>query len=473
MEKEVYKKWLATIANTRLVFNTTRELEAFYDVNAIHSNGILRCVPNTLQGVRSAFNDIMVEVYHQTEHNVELDDFMVRYEHTWEFYKEYLDRRSAPVKVAHELMAYCYAKKQDEVCAHIKKQRAEIYELAHNDSDIDIPLLILMLLKALPGFDSKAGDVTNFNETYFNVLKELRTFVQNGPLLSVLPAIRRAENLPAERKTRIMLAYYTAVILNTYTRYIDPEHIYQTSDYLKRQSVSLELDGYWTPTSNGTFMGSEVWEIQAAINDGTYFAYKLYRKDNVIYKERYIMFLSETDDERLQMYILHPESPARMIKGEPYLDKDQMWYLCDMPEDCPDNLTFMRAIRSESWSEKISLTRISDEEAEIIRKRNKNCRTKNPYADYEYTFIEGIAAITRNAIYIDAEAGSNRLYRVPRKGIFENVAFNDRVGLLTMKGINYIAFDELWLFIPVASDKYNEYGIECVNKEDINIFSDI
>ena len=49
-----YAEWLTAIVNTRLLFNTTEECEAFLDSGSIRSNGILRTCA-TPQKMRSAF----------------------------------------------------------------------------------------------------------------------------------------------------------------------------------------------------------------------------------------------------------------------------------------------------------------------------------------------------------------------------------------------------------------------------------
>ena len=87
---------------------------------------------------------------------------MQDYQLAWMFFRDNLRRRTYPEEVAMELLAYCYP-------PYIRKgtgaKKWAIYRQIV-DLDINVPLLLLMLLKVIPGFDSKDGDVEDMASQY-------------------------------------------------------------------------------------------------------------------------------------------------------------------------------------------------------------------------------------------------------------------------------------------------------------------
>jgi len=74
-----YLEWLNVIAKTRLIFNTSDELENYLDNHNITANGMKRIYP-TEQKLRSTFNDLYMYVRNVSDCSIKLDRFMKDYE---------------------------------------------------------------------------------------------------------------------------------------------------------------------------------------------------------------------------------------------------------------------------------------------------------------------------------------------------------------------------------------------------------
>lgn len=460
-EQEKYEEWLTTIANTRLIFNTIDELETFLDAPSIHNNGIKRCF-TTQRRMRSAFRDLLVEVEQMTDGTIHLDKVLVQYQEAWAFFRESLARRSDPFAVALELLRYCYPPYSE---TGLRKSKSVIFEQIV-EKGINIPFLILMLLKVVPGYDSKDGDVTDISHQYENVMTLLKKFTDGGELFSTLPVIIAAREEP--RKSRLMLLYHTTHILNTYESYAEQENLYDVSRNIKAIRVNLDIEGFWNE-SEGKPLYTSFWQIEDAMNEGSYFATH-WRKDadNNLTGIRYSMFLTEGIEGALVTYLLHPEAIKHRIKGQPYDDSDQVWYKSLMPEQCePETLALKRLIASSVWPLQINLTRVAEDETISLYKQwLSTCNIRRPFGHLEYEFHPGIYAITQEAIYI-ATGTDREYYKVPKSAVegFDRISIDDNVGIMTMNGHQYLAFDEFLLYIPITEKEMRRYGIEKVEGE--------
>ena len=241
-EYDKYEEWLITIANTRLIYNTMDELEDMLDNHSIHNNGIKRCFASSPK-MRAAFRDLKVEVSLMTDENVTLDRFLERYKKTWTFYKTYLSRRADPEKTAMEILCFCCPPYNKDGYG---KKKSSIYHRIVEE-DISIPILVMLLMKVLPGYDSKDGDVINMPQHYEIVMSLLEKYTNEGTMFSILPTITKARG--ELHKSRIMLYHYICEILNTFESYSDTSSLYDTSNNVKETLVNIDIEGIWNECS--------------------------------------------------------------------------------------------------------------------------------------------------------------------------------------------------------------------------------
>lgn len=458
-EHNKYEEWLTTIANTRLLFNTVEELENYLDNHSIHSNGIKRSIVGQAR-LRSVFRDLKIEAALMTDGIVNLDRMLLHYKSAWDFYKNNLSRRNDPSQIALELLRFCYNPYQS---AGLGKKKLAIFEEVTNQN-INVPFLILMLLKIIPGYDSKEGDVVNIAHQYEQAMELMERFSEGGTVFSILPSITKARG--EKNKTRFMLLYHLSQILDTYESFIDSENLYLTSSEMKASSIDLELDGYWNECE-GKLLYTDFWQIEHALNAGSYFATK-WHKDSTgtLIGTRYTIFLNEGQDGRLAMYMLHPESIRHRMKGKEYSDADHVWYVTDMPgTNQPNHLPFLRYMSSNVWNQNLHLTRVTDES--VMNQYDnwfKKCDVHKMFEELEYDFYPNIYAVTTNDIYVPTGT-DGEFYKIPRNAVdgFNQIQLNDNVGIMKMNGASYLAFDEMLIYIPTSKNSLKKYGIEKVN----------
>lgn len=455
-EKTKYEEWLTTLSNTRLIYNTMDELEEMLDNHAIHSNGIKRSLPSMAKQ-RSAFRDLKEEVKIMTDGHIELDQTLEEYREAWHFYKKHLSRRKHPEKIAENILSFAYPPHSGD---KLSDTQGDLYQ-SIIDQKLNVPILFLIVLKALPGYDSKEGDAFKMDLTFNQAMELLNNFTSEKTIFSSIPAILKAQE--EENKSRIMLIHHVTQILNIYESYAEEGGLYDISENIKASKVHLDIEGYWN-TCGGKLENTDFWFINEAANYGTYFASHCRKNaENQLTIVRYTIFLIEGDNGKLIVYVLHPESILHHMNGIQYQDKDHVWYVAEMPEcEHPDQLFLDRMMSSSVWNGKLHLTRCREEEViENYKRWEKNCETILPYAHVDYTFLITIYAITQNHIYIGTQQ-EGEYYKVPRNAIegLDRITLDDMVGIMEMGGVTYLAFDEVMIYIPTTKKELDRYGIE-------------
>lgn len=436
------------------------ELENMLDNFSIHNNGIKRGF-TSMQKMRSAYRDLKVEVELMTDGIVNLDRLLQHYLKAWNFFRDNLYRRTNPEQVAMKLLAFCYP---PYIRSGIGTKRAAVYQQVI-EQNINIPFLLLMLMKAVPGYDSKDGDANDMAMQFERVMALLQNFTGNDTEFSVQPAITLARE--ETNKSRLMLLFHVSQILDTYESYADTTNIYDTASDIKARHVNLDIVGYWNE-SGGKPDYTEFWQIEDALNYGSYFMTHWQKHaDNRLIGTRFTLFIVEGADGNLIYYMLHPKAIKRRMKGLAYKDDDQVWYKTEWLDDCPKELPLHRLMYSAAWKQNIHLTRCTDEKVvfQYDRWLKSRCQIVKQYQHLEYVFFPNLYAVTQTHLYIPSE-NEGEFYKVPRDAYdgFDRIQIDDNIGTMIMDGKTYLAFDELMLYIGTTKNELQKYKIERVNR---------
>ena len=188
-KKEVskYQEWLRVIANSRLIFNKLDELENYLDNHSIKDNGILRSY-NTEQKARAAFYDLYMYIEKATNGVLDLEITMKQYKKASDFYQKKLSRKKNPDKVAKDILKYFYPCWEEERYTQSMLNILEEIE----EKNIRIEILVLLLMKAWPSYESKDGDINNFDETFDSVIKLMDDFTKDTGYFESMPTISEA-----------------------------------------------------------------------------------------------------------------------------------------------------------------------------------------------------------------------------------------------------------------------------------------
>ncbi len=275
------------------------DLEAQLDNRSIRTNGIPRSF-GTPQKLRSAYRDLKEEVGNMTDGTMNLDYIMRDYRAASDFYCQNLSRRAYPEDVAASLLLYCYPPYRRQ---GLGAARTAVFQQVV-DRSINVPFLILMLLKAVPSYKSKSGDVVGYGGQFLNVISFIER-VTSGDVFDHFSAIRSAKEEP--NKTRLMLLHHVTKILNIYMLYSCNDFIYDASNDLKSSSVGLDIVGYWN-TDGGGLETTDFYRIEYALRCGYYFLVKCHKAGNRLEVSRFTMVVSESLSGNLIFNIIHPES---------------------------------------------------------------------------------------------------------------------------------------------------------------------
>ena len=458
-EQNLYEEWLTTIANTRLVFNTMEELEQFFDNRSIHNNGIKRCFV-TKQKLRSAYRDLKIEVENMTDGIVNLDRVLSHYQKAWYFYRDNLYRRANPEKIAFEILSYCFP---PYISEGIGGKKAALFKQIVKQ-DINVPFLIMMLMKVIPGYDSKDGDVIDMSRQYEQVILLMEKFVGGATYFNLLPIITRARE--ESHKTRLLLLFYVQQILDTYESYTDSDNLYDLANDIKESTVNLDIVGFWNECG-GKLLYTDFWQIEDALDYGTYFMTHWHKdSENKLTGIKYALFIMEGIDGNLIYYLLHPEAIKHRMSGLQYGDADHVWYQTEMLENTPLELPLQRLIFSGVWPLKINLTRCREDNVISTYEKwmNHDCQIVKPYQHLEYEFHPNLYAVTKTHLYIPSE-NEGEYFKVPKSSFdgFDRIQITDNVGTMVMNGKTYLAFDEFMLYIITSKSELKKYEIERVN----------
>ena len=458
-EEPKYLEWLNTIANSRLLFNTIGELEDYLDNHNIHTNGIKRCY-NTKQKARAVFYDLGNYAEKATNGGLDLEITMKQFKKASDFYQKKLSRKKNPDKVAKDILKYFYPCWEEE---RYTKSMLNILEEIE-EKNYSIPILVLLLLKAWVGFESKEGDIDGFDEDYDSVIKLMDDFTKDTGYFESLPAI--SEALEEQHKTRLTLLSHVKLILSSYSDFSSPDTIFSLAQSVKEDHADLDIEGYWNECG-GRMERTDFWHIEKTTDAGIYFLTKYIKKqNNTVEKMRFGLEIVKLN-AGLLVYLLHPKAPKHLFGGQPYDEGDHCYYHMDKPKDWDDvtELNLTKSVNYKGWANKIILTKVTDERlAEDYQSIVDNCTITNKYAEWEYDFLMNLYAITQDAIYISTADGE-KFYKVPMEmqESFSKLTIDSRVGLIVMSsGAQYITFDEFMLYIPVK--KMKKYGIEVVDR---------
>lgn len=453
-----YLEWLNTIANSRLLFNTIGELEDYLDNHNIHTNGIKRCY-NTKQKARAAFADLCLYVAETAK--MTSNDFCILldyYKKTSEFYQKRLSRRKNPDDIIKTILDNYFLNPERRNCS--PSMNSIIQESI--DNDIDIPILVLLLVRAWGGYKSKDGDIVDLWERYKHTIDLLEDYSEEIGCQMPFPPIVSARN--EEYKSRLTLAYHVREIIEKARQFSDPDRIFRSVH--NARNLDMDIEGYWNECG-GKAERTDFWQIEKTTDTGLYYAIKFNKiEGGKVERTRYSVDFSEDDFGRVTAMFMHPKAGRHYFDDDDYDESDHCYYKMDMPDDVSNvtELDMIEALNYHGWPKRVVLTKVTEKSIiEYYDKTLNNSQIINKFKKLETEFTKSLYAITDKHLYIKAME-DGKLYKVPTDIIdsLRLVDMDSRIGLLKVGNTEFIALDDFNVFIPVKDIK--ECGIEVVDR---------
>ena len=430
------EEYLRIIERTRLLYNTSAELGEVVGFSIGSGNGLAR------KGGRSAFmkDAVLRELAYMTGERTQLDlqevlDAYIEADSVMQCHGKVLHGK----EVCQQLIRHFYA--EDELPAGLTEATEQL-ERHH------IPLLLLMIIGALPLLTAKGGDVDDIAKDYQRAFSMLRGIVCNGIHFRTLPVLADMEawaNRHPKDLCRIDLIDCVFIILEAYGGISTPANLSLTSLKLQSQRFIPDLDGIWTEDEESTVF----WQFEAISNGHYLRRYTLNsERRELTYTEYSLQCLDEGDS--ILAVVMHPHI-VQCIVHQITVPNELCAYL-DMTIN-EGSLTFEPVSVDSQWLRLKSLKKSEREDFFLKILEDPRYSKVNMCSEDEYTFTQALAAITEDALFIETD--DEKYLRVPKDlhPQLEDVQFNEDVGIIKLQDATFVAFDTRLLYFEVTSDE--------------------
>ena len=452
-----YKDCLKVIFNTRLLFNSRKELAEYIGFPSLEKNGVDK-IRSPFQ-CRAIFSELSIEYEQMTNDGSTLEEVLDSYSIASKFYKERLAKHLSGLHKEErlfDLLEYRYGNAVLPENGELAKLYNAIYNKVDDDEHVDLAVVVLLALHVLPSFQARSSDVRNLSDDARKVMDFLRRFVRHNELLENMPMLQVfLDNMEAAKaKSGIELTCYcraylvscTRMVLKCYCSMTHPPVLQGVSDSLIISSKQVDIIGYW---EEKWLAGTVFWQIEDA-GQNTYFLYRWQfnsSEHRAIYT-RYSVILVNGNTECI---MIAPWYIA--LKVEDRLPNKPYIAIYDVEiddEHRPTAICFKPTFRSEDFPSTLSLSRV--ENTENIQRLDKVVReydVTDNFADMHYEFHPSILAITHDCVYIGSPLG---MLRIPfdSNPEFANPMLTDRLGYMTIGKKTYIVYDERNIFIDAT-----------------------
>ena len=452
--------YLRMIERTRLLKNTTEELERLVGFSVGSGNGLAR------KGGKSLFmkDAIFRELAHIAKQDTDLDlqevlDAYIGADRIC----ERMGNVANPALFCQHLVWYFYSDEEatDDIAPIINKVETE-----------QLPILVLLVLKLLPRLSAKGGDVRNIRQDYHRLFSWLSETVSKGIMMQKLPLLTQIEDKIRHHPDilcRIHLISTANQILNSFGALSTRERISMSNKELHENQFDPEVDGIWTENEFSTVF----WQYERIAN-----GYHLYRyqfdssRKSLVFTKFFMKFFHWGNG--IMALVIHPHAIRYLVSGKKMPNHLFAYLDCHIQagsEGYSDAIiTFSPQSADGQWFTLRQLRRCEKGNFFQSLLDDGQYEKTDSHASDDYDFIISLAAITSDHIYISKD--ETTYYKIPKSlnGLLEEVGFNSNAGVMSFKdtadgeAATYIAFDDFNLYYNISTkDLMAEHQIEVVD----------
>ena len=452
--------YLRMIERTRLLKNTTEELEQLVGFSVGSGNSLARKGGKSLFIKDAIFRELAHIVKLQT--GLELQEVLDAYigaDRIYERMRNVVD----PSLFCQHLVWYFYADAEvtDDIAGIIDKVETE-----------QLPILVLLVLKLLPHLSAKGGDVKDIDQDYRSLFGWLFETVNMNIMMQKLPLLTKIEDEIRHSPNimcRIHLINTAYQILNSYGALSTRERISMSNRELLENQFDPEVDGIWTENELSTVF----WQFESIAN-----GYHLYRYQvestpkTLMFTKYFIKFFHWGND--IMALVIHPHAIHYLVSGKSMPNNLFAYLDCRIESYDKNNqicaISFSRQSADGQW---FDLKQLRRSEKEVFFQNlldDERYEKIDSHANDNYDFSISLAAITNDHIYFYKD--ETTYYKVPKSlnGLLEEVGFNSNAGVMSFKNASdgehttYIAFDDYNLYYNISTlQLMAEHQIEVVD----------
>ena len=452
---------LRLIERTRLLKNTSKELEQLVGFSIGSGNGLARKGGRSLFVQDAIFRELAHIVSEQT--GLDLEEVLEAYIAT-DRICERLGKVTDPETLCRNLIWHFYGDDEptDDIAPILN--RVEIRQL---------PILILLLLKALPRPSAKGGDVCDIAADYSKVLTFLSETVNKNILMQKLPLLTQLEDELRREPTqmcRIHLIYITNQILNSYGALSTRERICFSNKELADSQIEPMFEGIWVEDEPATLF----WRLESIANGYHLYRYEWDSSAGVLHFTKYFMKFYQLESGIMALAI-SPAAIRYLISDKPMPNNMFAYLDCEIKgEGREQSIKFSPQSVDAQWFRLSGLHRSAQEDFFCRLLEDERYELIDNYADDAYDFTLSLVAITRDHIYLSKD--ETHYYKVPKSlhSLLDEVSFSSNVGVLAFRNATcnepstYIAFDDFNLYYDVSTpemmDRHQIELSDCISE---------
>jgi len=452
--------YLRMIERTRLLKNTTEELEQLVGFSVGSGNSLARKGGKSLFIKDAIFRELAHIVKLQT--GLELQEVLDAYIGADRIYKR-MQNVGDPSLFCQHLVWYFYADAEvtDDIAGIIDKVETE-----------QLPIFVLLVLRLLPHLSAKGGDVKDIDQDYRSLFGWLLETVNMNIMMQKLPLLTKIEDEIRHSPNimcRIHLINTAYQILNSYGALSTRERISMSNRELLENQFDPEVDGIWTENELSTVF----WQFESIAN-----GYHLYRYQvestpkTLMFTKYFIKFFHWGND--IMALVIHPHAIHYLVSGKSMPNNLFAYLDCRIESYDKNNqisaISFSRQSADGQW---FDLKQLRRSEKEVFFQNlldDERYEKIDSHANDNYDFSISLAAITNDHIYFYKD--ETTYYKVPKSlnGLLEEVGFNSNAGVMSFKNASdgehttYIAFEDYNLYYNISTlQLMAEHQIEVVD----------
>lgn len=453
----------------RLFRNTKKEFGEYIEYNLTTNNSILKIKPFT---ARCLYRELEKQILEDTYNEMDINEILDTYKEASDLYiheiKKIHINPETDINLLHAYLRYvCIDHLEAPECDD--KKLNKLLDAVNNHPSVHLVPLLLIMLKVLPAYTSKQGDVKDIDADFIKLHHFFTEFAQKEPSVLEMPIleIMKHDFTRHEQKNRIMLIYMAYCAINNFCGLMNATDTYDLAIHVNHNTQLPDIgEHYWYDTDyyNNT---TTFWNFEQTATDN-YFLYQYKFKLDLqeIHRKRFeITFFNQWNT--LVLFAAKSSYVHILLKEKKQIQTDkQAWYKCEMDDkQSPLKINLCGLMAGRGILDFQSLTRLTDEKmTEQINnwkeKFNMIDTKDDSQTEEDYEFRAVPFAITKECIFIKQETENNEempdRYYCIRKEINEGlnkITINDFVGILTTQEKIYIGFSPISLFLDVTNNE--------------------
>lgn len=462
-----YAERLNTTMRLRLIRNTTGELSALTGIE-LRNNSFNKKAPFIAKCIYSEFSR---ETAQRT--GLELDDLLAEYRAASQHHNKIVNTRKAQPEF-HQAVLRCVL--DAEFAA---SEEGRIFRpAAEAAKKINIAMLTLFVLKMLPSYESKSGevDINSFIEylallrDYFRPLYNSSRVMRFAPYLTEMyqKAVRSIRN--GELFTRLELIAFAQEIIANLKNNNDPEKLLQANLYFNQYKIHPELESKFWGERDFHSMMPVYWTFETIGLD-----YIVSRKQydftqKHITETRYELSLFCNETERTFM-LMRQSAAENLCLGHPIPENAYMYGIYHIDsDDAPSVIRF--DFTSNRYDDFPTELMIADGAVDRIAAMvDDTWTTECETGEWEYLSAERV--ITSQYIYIECDSATTNdgrrkivsWYRIPRGGLLSEVHIDSTIVRILHNDRLYVGFVSQNCFFDVSDDAGREHNNISIQNE--------